>query len=103
MSHAITKRSVYMAIKYILLALLVAAIVILLSRGNLFIRSIVITGIIAGVFFKVRSKRHSNTYNSEIGYWSGLDDFDIGIFDCFDDDDYANIFEDTDHETKSAY
>ncbi|MDF2522313.1 MAG: hypothetical protein K0R84_2941 [Clostridia bacterium] len=102
MSHAITKRSVYLAVKYILLALMAAAIVITLSIGNLFVRSIIIAGIICGVYLKVRRRMQSRS-NNEVGYWSGLDNFDIGIFECFNDDDYANLFEDSDHETKSAY
>ncbi len=88
MNHSIKSKSVMLLMKSALLALLVVAFIILLARENSMLRNILIVGVISGILIQVYRRRHSKSRQyDEVGYWSGIGDFDIGFDRYFYDNE----------------
>lgn len=92
MSPAIKHKSFASVIKFVMLICLSIISIYILFKGNFILRSIVFLIIISGGLFFIRKRRHSKyTEYDEIGYWSGLDDFELGIdYHCFHDLDLSD-------------
>ena len=74
-------------IKLAILVLFIMAGSFMLYKGNFIIRGVVLFLALSFLVFRIWRHKHSDKskYN-EVGYWSGLDDFELGIdLHCFDD------------------
>ena len=92
MSLAIKNKRYITVIKFIILICLSVVAISILLIGNFFTRGIVFLLIISGVLYYIWRRRHpkSSKYD-DIGYWSGLDDFELGIdYHCFHDLDLSD-------------
>jgi hypothetical protein len=98
MSPAIKQGFYTKVLKIALIVPVLVAIAVGLIMGNLFARAAIVSIIISGLLFRLWRHRHNrDTEYDEVGYWSGLDDFELGIdLDCFNDlelsDDDLDIF-----------
>ncbi len=90
MSLAIKNKRYITVIKFIILICLSVVAISILLIGNFFTRGIVFSLIISGVLYYIWRRRHPTKYD-DIGYWSGLDDFELGIdYHCFHDLDLSD-------------
>lgn len=98
MSSAIKTKHFVTVIKLVMLICLSVVTIFLLLIGNFISRGVIFSLVASGVLLYIWRRRHlkSSEYD-EIGYWSGLDDFELGIdYHCFHDldisDDDIDIF-----------
>ncbi len=91
MSPAIKNSHFAAVIKFVMFVCLSVVTVFALFKGNFIVRGIVLFAIASACLFFWR-RRHSKTAEyDEIGYWSGLDDFELGIdYHCFNDLDISD-------------
>ena len=98
MSPAIKQGFYTKVLKIALIVPVLVAIAVGLIMGYVFARAAFVSFIISGLLFRLWRHRHNrDTEYDEVGYWSGLDDFELGIdLDCFNDlelsDDDLDIF-----------
>ncbi|NLB79798.1 MAG: hypothetical protein GX796_13430 [Clostridiaceae bacterium] len=98
MSPAIKHRFYTKVLKFTIIIPIVVAAIFILVKGNLLTRAIILSMVISGFLFRLwRHKHHKDTEYDEVGYWSGLDDFELGIdLHCFNDleisDDDLDLF-----------
>lgn len=87
MSSALKHRYYTKLLKLVIIIPILVAAVFILIKGNFFSRATILVIIISGLFFEVwRHRRFKTSDYDEVGYWSGLDDFELGIdLHCFDD------------------
>lgn len=92
MSSAIKHRYFTTAIKFVMLICLSVVAIYILFKGNLISRGIIFLLIISGVLFFIWRRRHLKSLKyDDVGYWSGLDDFELGIdYHCFHDLDISD-------------
>ncbi|HHU89855.1 MAG TPA: hypothetical protein GXZ22_02215 [Clostridiaceae bacterium] len=98
MSPAIKHGFYAKVLKFIIIIPVLIAIIFALVKGNFFARAVILSIVISSLLFKLWRRRHyKETEYDEIGYWSGLDDFELGIdLHCFNDleisDDELDLF-----------
>jgi hypothetical protein len=92
MSPAIKSSHFSAVIKFIMLICLAIVTIFIIFKGNFVTRGIVFFLIISSGLYLLRRRRHSKSQEyDEIGYWSGLDDFELGIdYHCFNDLDISD-------------
>lgn len=97
MSPAIKNRFYAKILKFTIMLSILAAIIFSLIVGNLLARAIILSLVISGLLIRLWRHRHKDTEYDETGYWSGLDDFELGIdLHCFNNleisDDDLDLF-----------
>lgn len=98
MSPAIKQGFYTKLLKFAIIIPILLAVAFALIKGNLLARAVIISIVISGFLFRVWRHRHyKETEYDEVGYWSGLDDFELGIdLHCFNDleisDDDLDLF-----------
>ncbi|HHY63429.1 MAG TPA: hypothetical protein GX501_00125 [Clostridiaceae bacterium] len=87
MSPAIKHRHFTAIVKFIMLICLSILTVYALFKGNFIVRGVVCFFVISSGLYYFRRRRNAKaTEYDEVGYWSGLDDFELGIdYHCFHD------------------
>lgn len=92
MSPAIKNRYFSAVIKLIMFICLSVVTIFVLFKCNFIARGIVFLLIISVGLFYIWKRRHpKSTEYDEVGYWSGLDDFELGIdYHCFNDLDISD-------------
>lgn len=82
--------------KYFMIALKFASLVFIftigsyiLYTGNAIARAAVLVLATIAIAYRIRNYLHnSSNMDDDVGYWSGLDDFELGLdLSCFDDYD----------------
>ncbi|MGI6086175.1 MAG: hypothetical protein ACOYIF_12215 [Acetivibrionales bacterium] len=98
MSSALKHRHYTRLLKLIIVIPILVAAIFMLIKGNFLARVTILTIAMSGIIFKVWVHRSFKAFEyDEIGYWSGLDDFEPGIdLHCFDDldildDDFESL------------
>ena len=96
------QRFFIIAIKLTVLIVFILAGSFMIYKGNFIIRGVVLFFALSFLAFRIwrhRNRNKSDEYHN-IGYWSGLDDFELGIdLHCFDDlDEIEDEDEDEDFE-----
>jgi len=101
MSPAIKHRHFAAIVKFIMLICLSIITIFALFKGNFIVRGIVFTFYISvGLYYIWRRRHPKSSKYDEVGYWSGLDDFELGIdYHCFhdlglSDDDDIDLLDD---------
>ena len=99
--NPVFKRKYFIAvIKFISLVPILVAAIFLLIKGNFLSRSAILFLAASTFVYKLwRRKHHGGAKYDDVGYWSGLDDFELGIDShIFDDlkilDDDLELFSD---------
>lgn len=94
MSPAYKNKYFISVIKLFFLIPILVAIIFLLVKGNFMSRSAILLLVTSAFLFRLwRRRHHSDSKYDDVGYWSGLDDFELGIdshifkdLDIIDDD-----------------
>jgi len=98
MSPAIKQGFRAKVLKFAIVVSVLLVVIFALVKGNFLTRAAILSVIISGFLYRVWRRRHSKEDEyDEVGYWSGLDDFELGIdLHCFNDleisDDDLDIF-----------
>jgi len=98
MSPAIKQRFCARVLKFAIAVSVLSIVIFALVKGNLLTRAAIISVVISSLLYKAWRHRHGKEKEyDEVGYWSGLDDFELGIdLHCFNDleisDDDLDIF-----------
>ena len=87
MSSALKRRYYTKLLKFVILIPILVATVFMLIKGNFLARATILAILMSGALLKVwRYRSLKASKYDEVGYWSGLDDFELGIdLHCFDD------------------
>ncbi|NLX64764.1 MAG: hypothetical protein GX022_08350 [Clostridiaceae bacterium] len=108
MSPAIKSSICAKVLKFAVVVSVLLVVIFALVKGNLLTRAVILSVIISGLLYRVWRHRHiKETEYDEVGYWSGLDDFELGIdLHCFNDleisDDDLDIFSNDYYNGKSV-
>mgnify|MGYP000866028021 CR=1 FL=1 len=98
MSPAIKRGMCAKVLKFTFAVSVLLIVIFALVKGNFLTRSVIFSVIISGLLYRAWRRRHyKEAEYDEVGYWSGLDDFELGIdLHCFNDldisDDDLDIF-----------
>lgn len=92
MSPAIKHKYFATVIKFVMLICLSVAAIYAIFMGDLITRGIIFLLVVSSGLYFIWKRRHTkSTDYDEVGYWSGLDDFELGIdYHCFHDLDISD-------------